>query len=238
MSEKLSSEEIQQQFDRDVARFTNETTGQQTIVDAPLVLAMVEEMIARLYPDASTLCDIGCGGGNFSLRIARKLPQLNVTLLDLSGEMLAKAQERLTAENLIVANAIQGDIRNTELAERHFDIVVASAVLHHLRTREEWHNVFSNIYRSLKPGGSFWMSDLIKHENGVVETYQKERYAEYLVNKLGKDQQERSFQMIEASDTPETPTFLVRTLESVGFHPVDIIHKNMTFATFVAFKAE
>lgn len=236
MTEKISADEIRERFDQDVTRFTDEMSGQATIVDAPLVLAMIEESIAEIQPEARTLCDIGCGGGNFALRIARKLPKLNVTLLDLSLEMLNTAAQRLKAENLIVENVIQDDIRHVEFPAEKFDIIIASAVLHHLRTRNEWEAVFRKIHHAIKPGGAFWMTDLVKHENEAIERIQKKRYAEFLTDRLGKEQQEHVFDQIEASDTPETSTFLLRTLEKVGFCNVDIIHKNMTFATFLAMK--
>lgn len=236
MTEKISAEEIRKRFDQDVERFSDETTGQHSIVDAPLVLQMVEDTIAAMCPKADTLCDIGCGAGNFSLRIARRLPQLKITLLDLSGEMLEKARGRLEKENFSVENVLQGDIRELDLPESYFDVMVASAVLHHLRIRTEWHQVFGKIFDTLKPGGVFLVSDLIKHENPEVEQVQKERYARFLMDRDGEEYQKHIFEMVEQSDTPETPTFLIRTLEETGFTSVDILHKNMVFMTFLGRK--
>ncbi|MDR1053846.1 MAG: class I SAM-dependent methyltransferase [Planctomycetaceae bacterium] len=233
---KITIDELRSQFDGDVERFSNEQTGQTSSVDATLVLSMFEEFIARMYPKAQRLLDIGCGAGNFSLRITRKLPQLKLTLLDLSLPMLQKAQERLAAEHFNVEEIIQADIAQTELPENKFDIVVAAASLHHLRTRKDWQNVFGRIYRSIVAGGSFWISDLIKHENETIESLQKERYAEYLCNMRDQSYQQHVFEYIDRSDTPETLPFLIRTLEESGFRQVDIIHKNIVFAAITAVK--
>jgi tRNA (cmo5U34)-methyltransferase len=234
--EKIPIEELRCQFDKEVDRFSNEQTGQTSSLDAPLVLSMFETFIAGMYPKAQRLLDIGCGAGNFSLRITRKLPQLKLTLLDLSRPMLQKAQERLSAEHFMVEETIQADIAQAELPNEKFDIVVAAASLHHLRTRQDWKNVFGRIYRSIIPGGSFWMSDLIRHENETIESLQKERYAEYLCQLRDRTYQQHVFDYIDRSDTPETLPFLIQTLENAGFHQIDIIHKNIVFAAFVAMK--
>ncbi|MDR1270747.1 MAG: class I SAM-dependent methyltransferase [Planctomycetaceae bacterium] len=233
---KITIDELRRQFDGEVERFSNEQTGQTSSVDATLILSMFETFIAGMYPNAQRLLDIGCGAGNFSLRITRKLPQLKLTLLDLSRPMLQKAQERLSAEHFTVEETIQADIAQTELPNEKFDLVVAAASLHHLRTRQDWKNVFGRIYRSLIPGGSFWMSDLIRHENETIESLQKERYAEYLCGLRGRIYQQHVFDYIDRSDTPETLPFLIQTLENTGFHQIDIIHKNIVFAALVAVK--
>ncbi|MDR2642302.1 MAG: methyltransferase domain-containing protein [Planctomycetaceae bacterium] len=233
---KISIDELRCQFDMDVERFSNEQTGQTSAVDAQLVLSIFETFIAKMYPDAQRLLDIGCGAGNFSLRITRKLPQLKLTLLDLSQPMLQKAKERLLAENFNIEEIIQTDIAKAKLPDAKFDIVVAAASLHHLRTRQDWKNVFGQIYRSLIPHGSFWMSDLIRHENETIEILQKERYAEYLHNLKDQSYQKQIFESIDRSDTPETLQFIISTLADIGFVQIDIIHKNNVFAALAAVK--
>ncbi|MDR1384299.1 MAG: class I SAM-dependent methyltransferase [Planctomycetaceae bacterium] len=233
---KHSIEEIRTLFDGEVERFSNDTTGQTSAVDAAMVLNMIEESAARMQPDAKLLCDIGCGGGNFSIRIARRLPQLQITLIDLSRSMLERASARLTAENIRVEKSVQGDIRETPLEPQKYDVIIAGAVLHHLRAKHEWKDVFAKIYQSLANGGTFWYWDLIRHENEEIQAIQKERYAEYLAAKIGREQQEHTFEMIERSDTPETPAFIILTLHEIGFKKIDILHKNATFLALAARK--
>jgi hypothetical protein len=60
----------------------------------------------------------------------------------------AAAVSRATAGRI---TTIQADIREVELPEGQFDIVLA-AVLHHLRTDQEWRDVFAAFHRALRPG--------------------------------------------------------------------------------------
>lgn len=233
---KESPEQLRERFDNDVDRFSDEEKGQEAIADAALVLNMVERGITAMHPDARDLCDLGCGGGNFSVRISRKLPKIGVTLVDLSRVMLDRAVERLQAQNVDVKSVFQGDIREFDFPDESFDVVVASASLHHLRSREEWKTVFQNVFRSLRAKGSFWICDIAKHENPEIETLQRERYADFLADLKDRAFQEEVFRLIELSDTPETIDFQIRTLREAGFEQLDLVHKNMLYFSLVARK--
>ena len=94
---KSTVEEIRQRFDADVERFSNLETGQSATVDAPLAMALVAEAAACTTPQARQVLDVGCGAGNYTLKLLQHLPNLDVTLIDLSGPMLARASERVSA---------------------------------------------------------------------------------------------------------------------------------------------
>jgi tRNA (cmo5U34)-methyltransferase len=124
----------------------------------------------------------------------------------------------------------QADIRETQLEREHYDVVVAAAVLHHLRGRDEWHQVLESIHASLRPGGSFWIWDLIRHENQAIEAVQRERYREYLTGLKNADYAQDVFDYIEREDTPESVSFIVAAMVRAGFTTVDVVHKNSMFA--------
>ena len=94
---KSTVAEIRARFDADVERFSNLETGQSATMDAPIALELIAEAAAATTPGATRLLDVGCGAGNFSLRVLERLPKLTVTLVDLSQPMLARATARLQA---------------------------------------------------------------------------------------------------------------------------------------------
>ncbi|MBW2435368.1 MAG: class I SAM-dependent methyltransferase, partial [Deltaproteobacteria bacterium] len=59
---------------------------------------------------------------------------------------------------------LQGDFREIDLPARGYDIILAAAVLHHLRDDQDWESSFEKIYRLTAPGGSVWITDLVAHE--------------------------------------------------------------------------
>jgi tRNA (cmo5U34)-methyltransferase len=234
--QKSTVEQIRRRFDQDVERFSNLETGQAATIDAPLVMDLVTAAAARVTPQARAVLDIGCGAGNYTLKLLARLPGLEVTLIDLSQPMLQRAQERLKESSAASVMPVQGDVRDIALERALFDIVMAAAVLHHLRSEEQWRSVFQAIFESLRPGGSFWIADMIEHDDPAVQELLWERYGEYLVGVGGDEYRRKVFAYIQDEDTPRSLVYQLDLLRSVGFSSVEVLHKNGPFAAFGAIK--
>ena len=126
---KSTIEEIKQRFDNDVERFSNLDTGQVSTIDAKVSLELITESAKRIIPNAENLLDIGSGAGNLTLMMLSKLENLNCTLVDLSKPMLDKAFERVSQQTNKKVTTLQGDVREVELPENHYDIILGGAVL-------------------------------------------------------------------------------------------------------------
>jgi tRNA (cmo5U34)-methyltransferase len=234
---KSTVEEIRQRFDADVERFSNLETGQSATVDAPLAMALVAEAAAATTPHSRHVLDVGCGAGNYTLKLLEFLPNLDATLIDLSQPMLDRASERVSRATSGRITTIQADIRETRLADGEFDIVLAAAVLHHLRNDEEWRNVFTALYRTLRPGGSLWVFDLVESSIPAVGRLMRRRYGEYLTGLKDEAYRDHVFAYVEKEDTPRPLLFQLDLLRQVGFAQVEVLHKNVCFAAFGAVKA-
>jgi tRNA (cmo5U34)-methyltransferase len=233
---KSTVEEIRARFDQDVERFSSLETGQSATVDAPLAIELICSVAAGVTPGAKRLLDIGCGAGNYALKMLQKLPGMETTLMDLSRPMLERAQQRVSQAGAKKIRTIQGDVREIELGEGTFDIVLAAAVLHHLREDSQWRAVFSKIHRALSPGGSFWIFDMVQHESPGAEAEMFRRYGEYLVKLKDEKYRDKVFEYVEKEDTPRSLGFQMDVLRQVGFKTVEILHKNALFAAFGALK--
>src|SRR5215470_10615895 len=157
---KSTVDEIRQRFDADVERFSNLETGQSATVDAPLAMGLIARAAAVTTPDARHVLDVGCGAGNYTLKLLERLPNLDATLIDLSQPMLDRARERVGRATVGCITTIRGDIREVKLPDEKFDIVLAAAVMHHMRSDQEWQEVFAAFHRALRPGGTVWVFDL------------------------------------------------------------------------------
>ena len=233
---KSTVNEIKERFDNDVERFANLETGQVATMDAKLSLELITCTARALKPEAKTILDLGCGAGNYTLKMISKIPNLECTLIDLSQPMLDKAKERIFKVSEGKITTIQTDFLNMELPDETFDIVVTGAAMHHLRSDEEWETVFSKIYKSLKKGGCFWISDLIKHDHPAIDQLMWKRYADYLEGVGGKAYQENVFDYIAKEDTPRSVMYQLEVLRKVGFSYVDVLHKNSNFSVFGGIK--
>ena len=233
---KSTVDEIRQRFDADVERFSNLDTGQSATVDAPLAMALVAQAAAATTPDARHVLDVGCGAGNYTLKLLEHLPNLDVTLIDLSQPMLERATERVGRATAGSIKTLQGDIREIELPVEEFDIVLAAAVLHHLRTDSEWRAVFRAFHRALRPGGSVWVFDLVESSIPAVQKLMWQQYGEYLVRLKDEAYRDHVFDYVEKEDTPRPLLFQLDLLREVGFAQVEVLHKNVCFAAYGAVK--
>lgn len=233
---KSTVNEIKERFDNDVERFANLETGQVATMDAQISLELLTAAAKAIKPKAVNVLDIGCGAGNYTLKMLSKIPNLNSVLIDLSQNMLDKAQERVLAATTGKVETIQGDIRDIELPRNHFDIILAGAVLHHLREDSDWEFVFQKLYNSLSPGGCLMISDLLVQDHEGVNQMVWERYADYLTQHGGQEYQQKVFDYIEIEDTPRSMTYQLDVMKKVGFSSVEILHKNACFGAFGGIK--
>jgi len=234
---KSTTEDIRHRFDNDVERFSRLETGQAATVDAPLAMELVTQAAAAATPAATRLLDVGCGAGNYSLKLLQILPNLDVTLVDLSQPMLDRAVERVTPLTGGCVLLRQADIRQMELAPSSFDIILAAAVLHHLRDEAEWQAVFSKFYEALAPGGSLWIFDLVESSHPCIQNLMWQRYGDYLSQLQDDAYRDSVFAYIEKEDTPRSLLFQLDLMRVVGFGAVDVLHKNSCFAAFGGIKA-
>jgi len=95
--EKSTVEEIRQRFDAKVERFSDLETGQSATVDSPLAMSLIAEVAAATTPKTTSVLDVGCGAGNYTLKLLEWLPNLSVALIDLSKPMLDRAVARIQA---------------------------------------------------------------------------------------------------------------------------------------------
>ena len=230
-------DEIRRRFDADVERFSNLETGQSATVDAPLAMALVAQAAAATSPHARHVLDVGCGAGNYTLKLLERLPDLDATLIDLSQPMLERAASRVGQATAGRVTTIQGDIREVGLGDGRFDLVLAAAVLHHLRTDQEWEAVFAALHRALRPGGSVWVFDLVESSIPAINDLMRQRYGEYLTALKGEAYRNHVFAYVEREDTPRPLVYQLDLLRRVGFAQVEVLHKHVCFAAFGAVKA-
>ncbi len=236
LNKKSTVDQIKARFDQDVERFSNLETAQQAVIDAPIMLELISKLAVSVKADAENMLDIGSGAGNYTISILREKPGINCDLVDISLPMLEKAKDRISKEKAGEVRIFHGDFRDLALPHTHYDLIVAAAVLHHLRDDADWEHCFHKIYGHLKPGGALFISDMVHHQHGAIHDEMWKRYGEHLESIGGTDYRDKVFEYIEIEDSPRSLPYQMELMKKVGFKTVDVLHKNCCFAAFVGIK--
>jgi tRNA (cmo5U34)-methyltransferase len=236
LHEKSTVDEIRRRFDADVDRFSKLETGQQAAMDAPVILDVVARSAACHVRQHGRLLDLGCGAGNFTLRVLGRVSPLDCVLVDLSRPMLDRADQRVKAATSGGVRTIQSDMRLLSFEPASFDLILAGQVLHHLREQAQWEAMFARFHEWLSPAGTLFVADLVAHDDPAIQALMLERYAEYLVGLDGAEYRDKVLAYCDAEDSPRSLKYQFDLLRRVGFDEFDVLHKNALFAAFYARK--
>ena len=101
---------------------------------------------------AGSLLEVPVGTGVLTMPLYKTLSNAQVTCLDYSEDMMAKAQDRARATGVGNATFVQGDVGALPFEDESFDIVLSMNGFHAFPDKEA---AYKETFRVLKPGGTF-----------------------------------------------------------------------------------
>ncbi|MFS0780841.1 class I SAM-dependent DNA methyltransferase [Bacillus sp. 1P06AnD] len=106
----------------------------------------------RAGASGKAVLDVGCGTGEFSVRLAKE--GFEVSGVDLSEDMLSIAREK-AGEQKVTLNLYHQNMAQLETGETYDGIVIFCDSLNYLQFPEDVKSTFAAVYGHLKPGGVF-----------------------------------------------------------------------------------
>jgi SAM-dependent methyltransferase len=154
-----------------------------TQVDAYLRAGSDRGALAPLYLFNTTLAspmiragdvvvDLACGPANQLAQLAAVNPDARFIGVDLSPEMLKRAEAVVSRHGLSNVEFDVSDLSKLDrFADRSVDVLISTLALHHLPDRSRLVNSFIEFTRVLKPDGRLYFSDLgqLRSERSVAE---------------------------------------------------------------------
>lgn len=112
-------------------------------------------IVEKVNNPTGNALDIGCGGGETIFNLLKNNKVKNIIGIDYSMDSINVASKKnSTFIKMQRANVIQGNVQTLPFSQNNFDIILA------VRTHYFWDDYekgFSEIYRTLKPGGKIFI---------------------------------------------------------------------------------
>ncbi len=108
---------------------------------------------------AGEICvDMGSGRGNDVIRLAEEVGERGYVYgIDISEGMITKAKANLEKFEVTNAEILKAGLENLPLEVNSVDLVISNCTINHASDKLA---VWSEVYRILKPGGRFVVSDI------------------------------------------------------------------------------
>lgn len=130
---------------------TDEEFDRTGIVEVErLVLADLDLLTGGRDPRTLSLLEIGCGAGRMTKHLAAIFGR--VTGVDVSGEMIRQAAERLAGIDNVTLHETSG-VDFPMLPDQAFDLIISAYVFQHVPSADVIASNLRDAWRALKPGG-------------------------------------------------------------------------------------
>jgi len=218
-------------FDRDARDY--DRSRRQLI---PCFEDFYDALLAELRFDrdeAFHALDLGAGTGLVAHLIARAFPRAEVTLVDVAGEMLAVARDRLEFASGRL-HFVTADYSRL-VPSRPFACVVSALSIHHLEPVEKA-DLFARIHGWLQPGGVFVNADQVAGRTPVEDRRNRQSWLA-AVNAGGVSAADLAAALDRMKeDKPSTVAEQLEWLRAAGFDGVACVFERQMFAVMRARK--
>jgi len=179
--------------------------------------------------EGNVVVDLGSGAGNDCFIARAETGETGKVIgIDFAPQMLEKARNNATKRGYTNVEFLEGDIENMPLPDKTADVVVSNCVLNLLPRKDK---IFKEIYRVLKVGGHFCISDVVLNGHFPKEfTDNAAMYAGCIASAIQRDEYLGEIEKAGFSDIKVERT---KTVEI----PDDVLQYHLDKASIQMYKA-
>jgi tRNA (cmo5U34)-methyltransferase len=167
-----------------------------------------------------TILELGCGTGNLTRHLASRWSDCEITVVDISAEMLGMTQANIKQAKIY---SIESSFESLSLPEQTFDLVASSFAIHHLIDPEK-ERLIHHIYQWLRPNGFFIWADGFNSGNNRLHQANMALYETLAREKGATETQIREWQQHrETLDHYAQLEDVFGWFRSTGFRSTDVL---------------
>jgi tRNA (cmo5U34)-methyltransferase len=185
------------------------------------------ELLPFKPDDRFEALDLGAGTGLLSAMIAEVFPKAQLTLFDLTPEMLMIARQRLKPLGKRV-RFVTADFAEAA-PSKSYDAVVSALAIHHLPDSGKRH-LFADIFKYLTSGGVFVNADQVAGETAAIDQRSRQMWIKRARElKVGERDLKAALERMK-QDLPATVGQQLAWMRESGFIEVSCAYRNLIFA--------
>ena len=202
------------------------------------IIELGSSFTAYYYQKNSYVYDVGCSTGNIILKILESNPRIRFRIIgiDSSEDMIGQAKNKLAhySQNhdisLKTEDAMLISYHNVSVIHLNFTLQFIS-----VRNRLV---LLKKMFDNLLPGGIIFISDKLRSKNTEFQETFTQIYEQFKEDKgYSRAEIERKKESLEQVLISFTLEEQLDLLHNVGFCDIEIVHKNLNFASLIAKKS-
>lgn len=171
VKQRLAKQTLRRKPEKDLVMYDEEQDRQYTKDGEEGSLAILYDFminsLLKVAPVQGRALDICCGSSQLLSKLARALPAIAFTGLDLSPHMLGFAKKSCKHNGVNNVNFQIGSMYELEnIFDEKFDLITWHLALHHCETERQVIDVFNKISQLIKPNTTIFIFDIVRPKTG------------------------------------------------------------------------
>jgi tRNA (cmo5U34)-methyltransferase len=233
---KYSERDVKARFETEPAASYGENMA-RWIPDFEYAHQLFLDSLAVYLPEQATGVELGAGSGRVSRMLLDTFPQLQLTLVDLSPNMLAAAAQRLAPYG-DRCQVVVHDIFDAGLnfPPSSLDGVVSVFAICHARGSDVYERLYRRIHDWLKPGGCFVCYDHVLGDSRPLSALNALGWHRLLRASQTAEEAKEGIVSTYQEDSPLSLRQHLVWLAAAGFSVADVLYKRDIFAIYLGVK--
>lgn len=221
------------EFNSDVADVFDDMV-QRSVPFYAEVHRLIQDLCRYHLKDGDQVYDLGCSTATTMCLLAPDYPQVKFIGVDNSESMIEKSKTKVQSLNHQNIELFHGDINDFKMNNAGAVIMNYTLQFIPLHRRIE---LIQKIYKALRPGGIFILSEKIATQSDSVHQLVTDLYYDFKRrNGYSELEISQKREALENVLVPLKPYMQVSMLESCGFKQSEMIFRWYNFASFIGIK--